>query len=167
MGSLLSGAAGVRWGELRDARDSPAGGIPALLSRIAYGDAGAAGLALDELGDALCTLGFVVGEATAPAVPFLLELAGAAYTPCTVELLDLLARIFRARQWHAAAAAAGPKSTAYREQPAWEVAARTAVRAGRPLVERLASSVRPEEAEAARALLRAMDETGPYPVLPA
>ncbi|MFK8844367.1 hypothetical protein [Streptomyces sp. Ac-502] len=51
----------------------------------------------------------------------------------------------------------------YREQPGWEAAARAAVRAGRPLVAGLALSVRPEEAEPARRLLRAMDEVPPFP----
>ncbi|MDT9696921.1 hypothetical protein [Streptomyces sp. P17] len=60
------------------------------------------------------------------------------------------------------AAAAGPRyKAACREQPGWESAARAAVLAGRPLVEALAESVRPEEAEAARQL--PMGGTRPFP----
>ncbi|WP_405435581.1 hypothetical protein [Streptomyces anulatus] len=90
MGSLLRSVSGVRWGELRDATGAAAGGIPSLLSRIAYGDEDTARIAVDDLGDAICALGFVVGEATAPTVPFLLELAGSAHVACGAELLDLL-----------------------------------------------------------------------------
>ncbi|MFD9484142.1 hypothetical protein ACFWBX_09080 [Streptomyces sp. NPDC059991] len=165
MGSLLKGLAGVRWHELRDSRQAPATGIPPLLSRIAYGGEGAARLAIDELGDMICALGFVVGEATAPTVPFLLELVGAPYMWCRAELLDLLEGICRAEQWHGAAAASRARNTVFQEQPAWEVAARAAVRAGRSIVEGLALSVRPEEGEAARTLLRAMDEVAPFPDL--
>lgn len=162
----MKGVSGVRWGELRDARQLRAGDIPPLLSRIAYGGEDAARLAIEELGDRVCALGFVVGEATASTVPFLLELAGAPHVPCKAELLDLLESICQTEQWHASAAAAGgPKSTSFREQPAWEVAARAAVRAGRPVIEGLASSVRPEEAEAARKLLLTMDEVPPFPEL--
>lgn len=166
MGSLLKGISGIRWGELRDARQLPAGDIPPLLSRIAYGGEDTARLAIDELGDCICALGFVVGEATASTVPFLLELAGAPYVPCKAELLELLESIYRTASWHSSAAAAGgPKRTSFREQPAWEVAARGAVRAGRPVVEGLASSMRPEEAEPARKLLQTMDEAPPFPDL--
>lgn len=90
MGSVLRSASGARWGELRDATGAAAGGIPSLLSRIAYGDEDTARIAIDDLGDAICALGFVVGEATAPTVPFLLELAGSPHVACGAELLDLL-----------------------------------------------------------------------------
>ncbi|MFI6034776.1 hypothetical protein ACIBBD_11550 [Streptomyces sp. NPDC051315] len=164
MGSLLKGVAGVRWGGLRDAQGARAGSIPPLLSRVAYGGEDTARLAIDELGDRICALGFVVGEATAPTVPFLLELVGAPHVPCKADLLDLLERICRTENWHSSAAAAGgPKRTAFKEQPDWEATSRAAVRAGRSVVEALAESVRPEEAEAARALLRVMDEVPPFP----
>ncbi|KOG32808.1 hypothetical protein [Streptomyces resistomycificus] len=164
MGSLLKGVSGVRWGELRDARQLPAGDIPPLLSRIAYGGEDTARLGIDELGDLVCALGFVVGEATASTVPFLLELAGAPQVPCKAELLELLESIYRTEQWHSSAAAAGvPKRTSFHEQPPWEIACRVAVRAGRPIIEGLASSVRPEETEPARKLLRTMDEVPPFP----
>ncbi|MEV6295007.1 hypothetical protein AB0M41_32285 [Streptomyces sp. NPDC051896] len=166
MGSLLKGVSGVRWGELRDARQLPAGDIPPLLSRIAYGGEDTARLAVEELGDNVCALGLVVGEATGSTVPFLLELAGAPYVPCKAELLDLLESIYRTDNWHSSAAAAGgPKRTSFREQPAWELAAREAVHAGRLVIEGLASSVRPEEAEPARKLLLARDDAPPFPDL--
>ncbi|WP_406510565.1 hypothetical protein [Streptomyces sp. NBC_00212] len=106
-----------------------------------------------------------VGEATAPTVPFFLELAGAPHVPCRAELLDLLESICQTEQWHSDAAASGPRNKSFQEQPAWEVAARAAVLAGRPIIEGLASSVRPEEAGAARKVLQAMDEVAPFPEL--
>ncbi|WP_149827962.1 hypothetical protein [Streptomyces tailanensis] len=155
-------------GGLRDAQGESPERIPPLLTRIAYGDEATARLAVDELGGSLCALGFVVGEATAPAVPFLLELAGAPHLPCKAELLGLLESICRARQWQTAAAAAaraggGGLGADYRRQPGWERAARAAVYTGRPIVESLASSVRPEEAGPARSLLRSMDEAALLP----
>ncbi|MFF9178408.1 hypothetical protein [Streptomyces sp. NPDC014793] len=163
MGSLLKGISGIPWGKLRDARLRPAGDIPPLLSRIAYGGEDTARLAVDELGDIICALGFVVGEATASTVPFLLELAGAPYVPCKAELLGLLESICRTDNWHSSAAAAGgPNRTSFREQPAWEAAAREAVHSGRPAIEGLASSMRPEESEPARKLLLTMDEAPPF-----
>ncbi|MFD4736836.1 hypothetical protein ACFWNQ_05590 [Streptomyces virginiae] len=163
MGSLLRNVSSVRWGELRDATGAAAGGIPSLLSRIAYGDEDTARIAVDDLGDAVCALGFVVGEATAPTVPFLLELAGSPHVACKAELLDLLRCICRTDQWHSAAAAAreSKHGAGYRQQPGWEAAARTAVHAGRSVIEGLASSVRPEEAMPARKLLQVMDDTLP------
>ncbi|MEU1408562.1 hypothetical protein ABZ471_40825 [Streptomyces sp. NPDC005728] len=164
MGSLLKGFSGIRWGELRDAGGAPAGGIPSLLSRVAYADEVTVRLAIDDLGDVVCALGFVVGEATAPTVPFLLELVGAPHVPCKAELMDLLGSICRTEQWHSAAAAARDQKnyTSYQEQPGWEAAARAAVYTGRPVLEELASSVRPEEAAAARKLLQMMDEVPPF-----
>ncbi|OKJ13562.1 hypothetical protein [Kitasatospora sp. CB01950] len=161
MGRLLSGVAAVRWGELRDATGDPAGRVPALLSRIAFGDEQAARRAVDELADAVCALGFVVGGATAPAVPLLLELAVSPTGLCQPELWALLESICRTEQWHSAA---GPEhGPALRRQLGWEAAARAAVHAGRPVVERVAASVRPEDAVPARRLLRAMDESPPFP----
>lgn len=165
MGSVLRSVSGVRWGELRDATGAAAGGIPSLLSRIAYGDEDMARIAIDDLGDAICALGFVVGEATAPTVPFLLELVGSPHVACGAELLDLLGDICRTDQWHTAAAATrGRKHDAsYQQQTGWETAARTAVYAGRSVIEGVASSVRPEEATPARKLLQVMDDTLPFP----
>lgn len=168
MGSLLRSVSGVHWGELNDANGAAAGGIPPLLSRIAYGDEGTARIAIDDLGDAICALGFVVGEATAPTVPFLLELAGSPDVSCKAELLDLLESICRTDQWHSAAAATQEREhdARYRQQSAWEAAARTAVHAGRSVIEGVAASVRPEEAAPARKLLLVMDgDTPPFPQL--
>ncbi|WP_326655241.1 hypothetical protein [Streptomyces sp. NBC_01750] len=125
---------------------------------MAWGDEETGSLAVDELGDRVCAMGFVVAEATAPAVPFLLELAGAPSVRCKAELLDLLTRILTAKQWSEAAAAAGPGSSSYKEQPGWEVASRQAVLAGRHVVEGLADAVRPGVAAAAARLLCAFDD---------
>ncbi|MER5348840.1 hypothetical protein ABT093_00670 [Kitasatospora sp. NPDC002551] len=165
MGSPLRSVSGVRWAELRDATGAPAGGIPPLLARIAHGDEDAARLAVDELGDAVCALGFVVGEATAPAVPFLVELAATPHVSCKAELLDLLGSICQADQWHSACAAdrIGRRDTSHRRQSGWEAAARRAVLAGRSVIAAVASSVRPEEATAARRLLQTMDHIPPFP----
>ncbi|MEE1671402.1 hypothetical protein ACWDR2_40580 [Streptomyces sp. NPDC003631] len=167
MGSLLRSVSGVRWADLRDATGAPAGGIPPLLSRIAYGDEDTARTAIQELGDAVCALGFVVGEATAPAVPFLVELAGAPQVACKAELLDLLGSIYQTDQWHSAAVAARSveSDTSYRQQPGWEAAARTAVYAGLSVIECVATSVRPEEATAAKRLLQILDHIPPFPEL--
>lgn len=167
MGSLLRSVSGVRWGELRDATGAAAGSIPPLLSRIAYGDEDTARTAVDDLGDAICALGFVVGEATAPTVPFLLELVGSPHVACKAELLDLLGSICRTGQWHSAAAATQDRKhdASYQQQPGWEAASRTAVYAGRPVIEGVAASVRPEEATPARKLLQVMDNTPPFPEL--
>ncbi|MEU9715089.1 hypothetical protein [Streptomyces sp. NPDC047976] len=122
-------------------------------------------MAVDDLGDVICALGFVVGEATAPTVPFLLELVGFPHVACKAELLDLLGSICRTDQWHSAAAATQDRKrdAAWRQQPGWEAAARGAVYAGRWVIESVASSVRPEEAAPARNLLRVMDGTPPFP----
>ncbi|MFI8392382.1 hypothetical protein [Streptomyces sp. NPDC085540] len=167
MGSLLRSVSGVRWGELHDATGAAASGIPPLLSRIAYGDEDTARIAIDDLGDAICALGFVVGEATAHTVPFLLELAGSPHVACKAELLDLLGSICRTDQWHSAAAAAQDRKhdASYRQRTGWEAAARTAVYAGRTVIKGVVSSVRPEEAAPARKLLLVMDGTPPFPEL--
>ncbi|MFG2840153.1 hypothetical protein ACGFYE_34735 [Streptomyces zaomyceticus] len=166
MGSLLRNVSGIRWQELRDATGAEAVGIPPLLSRIAYGDEDTARLAIYDLGDAICSLGFVVGEATAPTVPFLLELVGAPHVACKAELLDLLESICRTDQWHSAAGATLNReygASSLQQQTGWEAAARTAVYAGRPVIEGVASSVRPEDAMPARRLLRGLDDTPPFP----
>lgn len=75
---FLQGPSGEK---LLDARQLPARDIPPLLSRIAYGGEDTARIAIDELGDFVCASGFVVGEATASTVPFLLELAEAPKWP--------------------------------------------------------------------------------------
>ncbi|MCX5302114.1 MULTISPECIES: hypothetical protein [Streptomyces] len=167
MGSLLRNVSRVRWGELRDGTGAAAGGIPPLLSRIAHGDEDTARIAIDDLGDAICALGFVVGEATAPTVPFLLELVGSPHVACKAELLDLLGSICQTDQWHSAAAATQDRKheAGYRQRTGWEAAARAAVYAGRSVIEGVATAVRPEEAAPARKLLQVMDDTLPFPEL--
>ncbi|MGW3076355.1 hypothetical protein [Kitasatospora sp. NPDC001132] len=78
--------------------------------------------------------------------------------------MDLLRSICQTDQWHSSAAAArgGKHDASYRHQPSWEAAARTAVHAGRPVIEGVASSIRPEEAAAARRLLQVMDHIQPF-----
>lgn len=86
---------------------------------------------------------------------------------CKAELLDLLGSICQADQWHSATATAesSKRDTGYRQQPGWEAATRTAVYAGRSVIEGVASSIRPEEAAAARRLLQVMDHIPPFPEL--
>ncbi|MFB7545364.1 hypothetical protein ACFC0N_36340 [Streptomyces zaomyceticus] len=164
MGSLLRNVSGIRWRELRDATGAAADSIPPLLSRIAYGDEDTARIAIDHLGDAICSLGFVVGEATAPTVPILLELAGSPDVACKAELLDLLGSICRTDQWHSAGGATRSREydPSYQQQTVWEAAARTSVYAGRSVIEGVASSLRPEDAMPARKLLQVMDNTPPF-----
>ncbi|MFE4361083.1 hypothetical protein [Kitasatospora sp. NPDC056800] len=76
----------VRWGELRDVAGALAGRVLLLPSRIGCGEEGAARRAVGELADVVCALGFVVGEAAAPTVPFLLELVGVPHVVCEGEL---------------------------------------------------------------------------------
>ncbi|MGW5803698.1 hypothetical protein, partial [Streptomyces bacillaris] len=153
MGSPLRSVSGVGWGELRDATGAAADGIPALLSRIAYGDETTARIAIDDLGDAICALGFVVGEATVPTVPFLLELVGSPHTACKAELLDLLGSICRTDQWHAAAATTQDRryDASYQRQLGWEAASRAAVHAGRSAIEDVGRDATGGGADAQRA----------------
>ncbi|MEU6852702.1 hypothetical protein ABZ901_22595 [Actinacidiphila alni] len=157
MGSVLRGLSRVPWGSLQDAQ-GPAGEIPALLSKVAWADGEAATAAVEELGERLCSLGFVVAEATAPAVPFLVELAGAPQVSSARELVELLHRIAVARQWSETAAAGGPGHAAtYARQVGWEADVRAAVGAGRPVYEQLAAGGDPAVARAARQLLEVLD----------
>ncbi|MFC8827594.1 hypothetical protein ACFT9I_19895 [Streptomyces sp. NPDC057137] len=151
MGTLLKGLSRVPWGELRDARGS-AWGVPGLLGRVAWAaDAEVARAALEEIGERVCELGFVVCEATAYTVPFLLDLAGSPdprHLACKADVLELLLAILTAQQW--------PSHLA--EQVGWETASHDAVRAGRSLIEGLAASVHPDVAAAASRVLLAMDQ---------
>lgn len=157
MGAILTGLSRVPWSTLHD-EQGPAREIPSLLSKVAWGDRETASIALDELGDRICYLGFVVSEATGPAVPFLLELVGAPYVPCKTELLELLTKFCNARQWSTTASAAGAKcSKGYKEQIGWEAASLASLLFGVRVVEGLTSSVDPAVAEAARTLLRACE----------
>ncbi|MFD8219956.1 hypothetical protein ACFV2U_41315 [Streptomyces sp. NPDC059697] len=157
MGTLLKGLQRVQWGDLGAARGATAGDIPALLSKAAWSDEGTASMAVDELADLICELGFVVQEATAPTVPFLVELAGATHMACKADVLALLLKVFNGRQWSAAAEAAPPKyDSNYTEQVGWEAASKQAERAGQPIFRELARSTDPQFAEAAAELLQAI-----------
>lgn len=155
MGSVLRGLQRVPWGDLQVVRGSPKD-IPTLLAKAAWGDREAGELALDHLADLVCELGFVIAEATAPTVPFLLELAGAPHVPCKAEVLNLLRNIYVSHVWSQALAAAGPRYTGnYVRKAQWETDAHRAVLAGRQVVQGLTESVDPEVAEAATKLLDA------------
>ncbi|XXZ47656.1 hypothetical protein AAGT00_01585 [Streptomyces cavourensis] len=130
--------AAVRWGDLSHANGS-AGDIPALLSRVAWGDEANARAALDDLSDKVCALGFVVSEATPVVVPFLVELAGNPEVRCQVEVLELIASICETTQWEEAAAAADPRyRSEFSEKVAWEASAKAVVLAHRGAFEVLA-----------------------------
>ncbi|MET8975948.1 hypothetical protein ABZX85_10030 [Streptomyces sp. NPDC004539] len=100
MGRILKGVARVPWGSLMDA-------------------------ALDELGDRICSLGFVVSEATPHVVPFLVELAGDGSVRCRADVLELIRKIYSARAWESAGSSSSPKSLD--ERVAWEAARRLVV----------------------------------------
>lgn len=131
MGRILKRLTAVRWGDLSHANGS-AGDIPALLSRVAWGDEANARAALDELSDKICSLGFVVSEATPAVVPFLVELAGNPEVRCQVEVLELIASIYETTQWEEAAAAADPRyRSEFSEKVEWEASAKAVVLAHR------------------------------------
>ncbi|MER6134473.1 hypothetical protein [Streptomyces sp. NPDC001815] len=157
MGRILKRVSQVAWGELSDSRGS-ARGIPPLLSTMAWGSHDSASLALDELSDRVCALGFVVSEATPHVVPFLTELAGEPAVPRRVEILELLASIHSARQWEATAStASGRDAQPYQEKVAWEAESRRAVSAGREVYQRLLDDPTPGVAEAAHRLVSAVE----------
>ncbi|MFI8890474.1 hypothetical protein [Streptomyces paradoxus] len=130
--------------------------IPALLAKAAWADRETGSLALDDLADLVCELGFVISEATAPTVPFLLELAGAPHVACKADALTLLLAIHSSRVWSQSAAAALPRYAGnYADKVQWETDAREAVLAGRQVVEGLIGSVDPDVAAAAGKLIDA------------
>jgi hypothetical protein len=117
---------------------------------------------LDHLADLVCELGFVISEATAPTVPFLLELAGAPHVACKAEVLQLLLNIYSSREWSRSAADALPQyADNYAHKVQWEVTAHRAVLSGRQVVEGLTGSIDPDVAEAAGKLLDALDAKDP------
>jgi hypothetical protein len=77
MGVILKDLQRVQWTRLQAAGETSARAVPALLSKAAWSERDTARQAVEELGDLVCELGFVVQEATAPTVPFLVELVGA------------------------------------------------------------------------------------------
>lgn len=157
MGTILRGLQRVPWGDLQVPRGS-AKSIPALLSKTAWSDRETASLALDDLTDLVCELGFVISEATAPTVPFLIELAGAPQVMCKVEVLELLRKIFTGRQWTAASEAfSTPREIHLAQQVGWERAAQEAVAAGRSVFEGMTESIDPDVADAATKLVQAIE----------
>ncbi|HEY8980775.1 MAG TPA: hypothetical protein VIU15_14440 [Streptomyces sp.] len=159
MGTVLKNLQRVPWARLQAAGESSARAVPALLSKVAWGDRATAKFAVDELMDLVCELGFVVQEVTAPTVPFLIELAGAPHVECKAEVLELLQKIFTGRQWSATSKAFTTGPVIHLEQQVgWEAAAQEAVAAGRPIFEVLASSVDPDVAQAASELLQSLAE---------
>lgn len=155
MGTVLKGLQRVRWGDLGAARGATARAIPALLAKAAWADEETASTAVDELADLILELGFVVQEATAPTVPFLIELAGAPDVAGKADVLALLLGVFNGRQWSAAAEAASAKCAGnYAEQVGWEAASQQAVKAGQAVFKELAGSAGPQVAEVATELLR-------------
>lgn len=157
MGTLLGNLQRVQWTHLQAAGESTARAVPALLSKAAWSDRDTARQAVDELGDLVCELGFVVQEATAPTVPFLIELAGAPHVSCRTEVLELLQKIFTGRQWNAASQAFSSRhETHLTQQVAWEKAAQESVLAGQHVFENLTASVDPDVARAAAKLLQSL-----------
>ncbi|MFD0312282.1 hypothetical protein [Streptomyces sp. NPDC127119] len=119
---------------------------------------------MDELGSRICELGFVVHEATASTIPFLIELAGAPHVTCRAEVLELLLSAFNGRQWSAAVQAAPAKySGNYREQVGWEAKTQHAVRAGQAVYRGLVTATDPQVAEVAAKLVRAVGEQAAEP----
>ncbi|MEV7020600.1 hypothetical protein [Kitasatospora sp. NPDC093558] len=153
MGRPLKRLSAVRWGELSDATGS-AVEIPALLAKLAWAGENDARDAIDELADRVCALGFVLAEATASVIPFLMELAEIPDVNCRVEILRLVAAVNSARQWADAAAAAAPQYRSfYEEKVSWEKKSRAAVAASREIIESLTQDSDIAVAAVARQLL--------------
>ncbi|WP_143074840.1 hypothetical protein [Streptomyces mangrovisoli] len=137
MGRPLKRLPAVRWGELSDATGS-AVELPALLSKLAWAGESDARDAIDELAGRVCALGFVLAEATASVIPFLMELAEIPESNCRVEILELVSAVHSTRQWADAAAVAAPKHrSSYDEKVSWEENSRAAVEASRGIIESL------------------------------
>ncbi|MET7680565.1 hypothetical protein [Streptomyces sp. NPDC005423] len=145
----------VRWHELRDSTGSAAA-IPFLFAAIASGDAAAAESGLDRLGHRICQYDFVVGEATAPAVPFLWDLAEQPRVTCRTRVLRLLRHIADARQWEITAAAYPRLLHRPEKYVTWESAAREAVRAQRDAIPRLLTEDDPDVVRATAELASAL-----------
>ncbi|SER88038.1 hypothetical protein SAMN04487983_102445 [Streptomyces sp. yr375] len=153
MGRILKRVPRIPWGTLEDSLGS-ARDIPSLLSRVAWGDEATVSLAIDELGDRVCSLGFVVSEATPHVVPFLVELAGDGTVRGRAEILELVSKIYSAREWESTARLApGKDAEGYREKIAWEAASQGAVLAGAGVFQGLLDDPDPEVSKAARDLI--------------
>lgn len=153
MGRPLKRLSAVRWGELSDATGS-AVELPALLSKLAWAGEDDARDAIDELADRVCALGFVLTEATASVIPFLMELARLPEVNCRIEILELIAAVNSTRQWADAAAAAAPQyRSSYEEKVSWEENSRAAVAASKGIIESITQDSDAAVAAVARQLL--------------
>lgn len=151
----LTALSRVPWTDMRDSTGSAAA-IPLLLNGIAWGDAGTARAALEDLRKRICQYGFVTEQATAATVPFLWELAQLPHVTCRAGIIQLLKAIADARQWENTATAY-PKLLNRTENPVvWERAARQAVRARRGELNRLLAEPDTEIARATTELARAL-----------
>ncbi|MFD9003591.1 hypothetical protein ACFV0T_21880 [Streptomyces sp. NPDC059582] len=147
----------VPWHEIKDSSGS-ATAIPLLLNSVAWGDAGTARTALDDLRKRICQYGFVVEQATAATVPFLWELAQLPHVTCRAQIIQLLKCIADARQWESVAAVY-PKLLNHRENHVvWERKARQAVRARRGALRCLMAEDDAEIARATTELARTLGE---------
>lgn len=153
MGRPLKRLSAIRWSELADA-SGPAVELPALLSKLAWASESDARDAIDELAGRICSLGFVVTEATASTIPFLAELAEMPEANCRVEILELITAVYSTQQWADAAAAAAPQYRgSYEEKISWEADSRAAVAASKRIIESLTRDLDAAVASAARELL--------------
>ncbi|WP_345189261.1 hypothetical protein [Streptomyces lavendulae] len=95
-----------------------------------------------------------MSEATPVTVPFLMELVGHPEAQCRVEVIDLIASIYKTTQWADASAAADPKyRSAFQEKVDWEERAKDAVLAHKQVVEVLTQDGDREVAASASQLL--------------
>ncbi|WP_327673821.1 hypothetical protein [Kitasatospora sp. NBC_00458] len=158
MGRPLKRLTTVRWGELSDA-SGPAVELPALLSKLAWAGESDARIAIDELASRICALGFVLTEATASTIPFLMELAEIPEANCRAEILELITAVNSTRQWADAAAAAAPQyRAAYEEKISWEEDSRAAVAASKGIIASLARDPDAAVASVARELLDSLTD---------
>src|SRR5690606_23460148 len=155
MGTILKGLRRIPWGDFQVPRGS-AKDIPTLLAKVAYGDRETGEEALVYLTCLVCELDFVISEATAPTVPFLLDLAATPQVVCRAEVLELLLIIYSSHIWSRSAADAGPKYRHnYARKVQWEKDAHQAVLAGRPVIKKLVGNPDPKVSKTAAKLLRA------------
>lgn len=87
---MLEGLSAIDWDGLTHAY-GPAGGIPERIRLLASPDPGQWVPALSELYDALCHQMCSVYPATAPAIPFMIELLGSTEVRCRGRILQFLA----------------------------------------------------------------------------
>nr|BFE61152.1 hypothetical protein GCM10020063_056780 [Dactylosporangium thailandense] len=158
MPGMLTELDAVAWPELTHAYGE-ADDVPDLLRRLAAGDEEA----LHALYGNIWHQGTVY-EATAPAVPFLIEVLDAPGADAA-GVLHLLASIAEGSSYlevHEHPRGAGEADEELAAELAWVAAARSAVTAGRPVYVRLLSAAPSEDTRAAAAYtLAALDAAGP------